>query len=143
MTLRTVARNSCAAAFALLTGCALITDPGDRPRVSLVLRQTDEVGFLGPSAEVQASDVVLRGLFSTPCLGYTVTAGAKQRRGTVEITLRGRQQGEGCLTAIGRLPYTATVSGVKSGTQRVIVQHLIENANWPATTVVDTILRIP
>ncbi len=142
---RTVAVRSCAAALmVLLAGCAIFTDPSDGPRVSLVLRETDEVGIIGPRAEVQARSIVLRGIFWAPCLDNAVKAGATQSRGTVKVTLRGgRLLGDLCQTAIGPFPYTATVSGVGSGTYRVIVEHFIGDASLPRETVVDTTLRIP
>jgi hypothetical protein len=125
------------------TGCSLFTDASDKPSVSLEIQQTDDLGIVAPSAAVADRGVVLRGTVSTPCLGYEVRADAKQRSTTLEVTLRARQSSEGCLTAIGRFPYTATVRGVKSGTKRVIVRQVIEDANWPVETVVDTTLRIP
>ena len=144
MTSLAILRGTRLTAFSiLLTGCAFITDPNEKLRVSLALQQTDDLGIVAPRADVRATDVVVRGTFSTPCLGYSVTADAKQNKGTVEVTLRGRQAGEVCLTAIGRFPYTATVAGVSPGSHRVVVQHVIADANWPVETVVDTTLRIP
>ena len=46
------------------------------------------------------------------------------------------------MTAIGRFPYTVTVTGVPAGARRVIVQHVIEDANWPVETVLETQLTI-
>ena len=127
----------------VLSGCSLFTDATEQPTVSLAIQQTDDRGIVAPVADIADGAVVLRGTFSTPCLGYSITADANQRGGTLKVTLRGRQAGEGCLTAIGRFPYTATVRGVPVGSTRIIVRHVIEDANWPIETVVDTTLRVP
>lgn len=144
MSLTTIVRLARVPAAALwLAGCGLVTDPDGTPRVALTFQQTDDTGIVAPGARVTEGGVEVRGTFSTPCLGYAIQAGATRNGGAVEVTLRGRQQGEACLTAIGRFPYTATVSGVAPGSRRVIVRHVIADANWPVETVIDTTLLVP
>ncbi len=131
-----------AAALALIA-CAAATDATETPRVTLLLQQTDNSATVAPSVSVSGQDVIVRGTFSTPCLGYGVTASARQTSDALLITLTGRQGGEICLTAIGRFPYTGTVSGASSGTRTVVVRHVIADANWPVDTVINTRIVIP
>ena len=138
-----VRRSRIAIISVVLAGCSVFTEADEQPRVSLAIQQTDDRGIVAPVADIADGAVVLRGTVSTPCLGYSVRADAIQGGGRLEVTLRGRQAGEGCLTAIGRFPYTATVRGVAVGSTRIIVRHVIEDANWPVETVVDTTLRVP
>ena len=138
-----VIRLAQATAALALVACAAVTDPSESPRVTLLLQQTNDGGIVAPSVSVTGPDVVVRGTFSTPCLGYSVTASTRQTADALVVTLSGRQGGEICLTAIGRFPYIATVSGAASGTRTVVVRHLIEDANWPVDTVIRTLVVIP
>ena len=144
MTSSALARRTRLAILSItLTGCSLFTDATGKPSISLSIQKTDDLGIVAPVAGVTDGEVVIRGTFSTPCLGYAVRADAKQKGGALEVALRGRQVGEICLTAIGRFRYTAIVSGVPAGSTRVTVRRVIEDANWPIETVVDTTLRVP
>jgi hypothetical protein len=127
----------------LLTACSSSTEPSGNPRVRLDFQSTEEVSGVAPTAEVLAGIVVLRGVFSTPCNGYAVGGNATDKSGTMEVTVTGRQASAVCTPGIGRFPYRATVSGVTPGDRRVIVRHVIDGANSPAETVIDTTLRVP
>jgi len=131
-----------AAALALVA-CSSVTDASETPRVTLLIQRTSDSGIIAPSVSVSGQDVVVRGTFSTPCLGYGVSATARQTADALVVTLSGRQGGEICLTAIGRFPYIGTVSGASSGTRTVVVRHVIEDANWPVDTVINTRVVIP
>lgn len=125
-----------------LAACALVTEPTDEARVKLLVQGVGSTGIVAPTAGVEDGAIVVRGTLSTPCLGYGVTADAKQTKAALVLTVRGRQQGEICLTAIGNFAYGATVYDAMPGARRVIVQHVIEDANWPATTVLDTTVTV-
>lgn len=126
-----------------LAACGLLTDASDAPVVSAVVQGTTDDGIVPPSATLSGRDIVLRGTLSTPCLGYGVRVEAKNIAGGVEVTMRGRQEGELCLTAIGRFVYQATIFDLPAGRQRVVVRHVIDDANWAVETPIDTTVTVP
>ncbi|MCC7053240.1 MAG: hypothetical protein IT355_08210 [Gemmatimonadaceae bacterium] len=127
-----------------LAGCAIVTDSSDTPGVALeIVASMNSADSVPAGITVTTQQVAVRGTFSTPCVSYGVTAGARQTGQRLEITLSGRRNGELCALAIGYYTYTATVPSLPSGSTQVIVRHRIEDANWPVATVLDTTVVVP
>ena len=136
-------RTALATAVLALGACSSATEPPDVPNLSILLGPTADPYSGTPSATVSGNDVVFRGEMAAPCLQYDIVPDAKRTADGYVITLRGTQKPGGCSMAIGRNPYTGTLWDLPSGNPRVIVRHVITDANWPADTVIDTRVVIP
>ncbi len=132
------------ASLALVIGaCSSATEPVKVPNLSVLLGPNDWSNQGRPAIVVTGKDVVFHGVMSTPCLGYDIRTDATRITDGYLITLRGKQAGDACLAAIGRYPYVGTLFDVPSGSARVIVRHLIEDANWPVDTLIDSRVVVP
>jgi hypothetical protein len=121
-----------------LGACSSATEPAAAPNLSLLLGAIEVTTAETPSVNVAENDVVFRGAIETPCPSYQILADAQRSAEGYVITLRGNRASGACPDAVANVPYIGTLWDLPSGTARVIVRHVIEDANWPADTVIDT-----
>lgn len=126
-----------------VAACSSATEPAAVPNLSVLVGATDGSDSGASPIVVNGNDVVFRGAMATPCLSYSIRSEARNSADGYLITLRGKQAGEMCALAIGRYSYIGTLWDLPSGNPRVIVRHMIDDANWPVDTVIDTRVVIP
>lgn len=114
--------------------CTSPTSPDELPGVTLLAASVRSSvvppgATFPPTILVEGRNVVVSGLITTPCLGYSISAAALKLGSLVTITLTARQLGNVCLTLEDEFAYRATVP-LSRGAYSVEVAY-----EYPATSL--------